>query len=220
VSVVVFQALDKLRQTVEAAIPDLSGRVRSLSADAVTVEPFPGMAFVPQTFTPSFYTALEAAQPSASTQLVQVGEGTLRIEVRIGAKHPAQREALQDAFTALFLADDDAPGSLTLDTAPLTLQGYATGYQAPIGFEIVTWEWNEERVFDVARFTFMAIDATIPILYLRGATPGTEVYTIQAIQLALTKDLTTTPNATASNLTIVETVQVNADGELVPPVWP
>ena len=77
------------------------------------------------------------------------------------------------------------------------------------------------QVWPLARFTFIEMDMTLPILYLRGATVGTEVYTIEAIQLALTKDLTTTPNATASNLTIVETVQVDADGVLeAPEVFP
>ena len=220
-STIAFQALDKLRQAIEAAIPDLAGKVRALSADAVVAEPFPGLALVPQRFTAEWYPEMEVSQPSASTQLVQQGEGVLRVEVRIGAKHPAQRELLQDAFTALFQADADAPGSLLLSTAPLTLQGYATGYAAPFSCDIVNWEWNEERVFDVARFTFMEIDIALPILYLRGATPGTEVYTIQAIQFAMTRDLTTTPNATASNLTIDETVQVDSTGVLeAPEVFP
>jgi len=216
VSVVVFQALDKLRTYVEAQITSLSGKVRSLSADAVQVEPMPAMAFVPRQFTPTWTTPCEVAKPSSSTQLVQVGEGVLRVEVRIGQRHPAQREALQDSFTALFLADPLSPGSLTLSTAALTLQGVATGYAAPIDYTLVSWEWNEERVFEVARFVFMEIDITIPILYLRGATVGTEVYTITAIQLALTSDLTTTPNATASNI-VKETVQFGANGVLVTP---
>ena len=141
--------------------------------------------------------------------------------MRIGAKTPAAREALQDSFTNPFQSSTSTPGTLSLTTAALTLQGVATGYAAPFSCELVNWEWNEERVFDVARFTFIEMDMTLPILYLRGATVGTEVYTIEAIQLALTKDLTTTPNATASNLTIVETVQVDADGVLeAPEVFP
>ncbi len=220
-STIAFQALDKLRSTVETAIPSLSGKVRALSADAVQVEPFPGMVFVPQTFTAEWYTEMEVSQPTTSTQLVQQGEGVLRVEVRIGAKHPAAREALQDSFTNLFQSSATAPGSLLLSTAALTLQGVATGYAAPFSCDLVSWEWNEERVFDVARFTFLELDMTLPILYLRGATAGTEVYTISAIQLALTKDLTTTPDATASNLTIVETVQVDSDGVLeAPQVFP
>lgn len=220
-STIAFQALDKLRSTVETAIASLVGKVRSLSADAVQVEPFPGMVFVPQRFVPEWYTEMEVSQPTASTQLVQQGEGVLRVEVRIGAKHPAAREALQDSFTNLFQSSTSTPGTLSLSTAALTLQGVATGYAAPFSCELVNWEWNEERVFDVARFTFIEMDMTLPILYLRGATVGTEVYTIEAIQLALTKDLTTTPNATASNLTIVETVQVDADGVLeAPEVFP
>lgn len=216
-STIAFQALDKLRSTIEAAIPSLSGKVRSLSADAVQVEPFPGIALVPQTFTAEWYTEMEVAQPTASTQLVQQGEGTLRVEVRIGAKHPAAREALQDSFTNLFQTSATAPGSLLLSTAALTLQGVATGYAAPFSCDLVSWEWNEERVFDVARFAFIEMDMSLPILYLRGATVGTEVYTIEAIQFAMTRDLTTTPNATASNLTIDETVQVDDDGVLEAP---
>jgi len=216
-STVAFQALDKLRSTIETAIPSLSGKVRSLSADAVQVEPFPGMAFVPQRFEPEWYTEMEVAQPTASTQLVQQGEGVLRVEVRIGGKHPAQREALQDSFTNLFQSGTGSPGSLLLSTAALTLQGVATGYAAPFSCDLVSWEWNEERVFDVARFTFIEIDMTLPILYLRGATAGTEVYTIEAIHFAMTRDLTTTPNATASNLIIDETVQVDEDGVLETP---
>lgn len=217
-SVTVFQALDKLRSTVETAIPSLVGKVRTLSADAVQSEPMPAMAFVPRQFVPEWWgTEIEVSQPSASQQLVQQGEGVLRIEVRIGRQTPAQREALQDSFTNLFQAATTAPGTLSLTTAALTLQGVATGYAAPFSCDIVNWEWNEERVFDVARFTFLEVDMALPILYLRGATAGTEVYTIEAIQLSMTRDLTTTPNATASNLIIDETVQIDDDGVLEAP---
>lgn len=216
-SVVVFQSLDKLRATVEAAIPTLVGKVRPVSADAMHAESMPAMAFVPRDFDPTFGSAIEVSKPTSSTQLMQVGEGRLRVEVRIGHRHPAQREALQEQFTALFLADPDAPGTISLLTAPLTIQGFATGYQAPCSYELANWEWNEERVFETARFVFMEMEILVPILYLRGATAGTEVYTIAAIQLQMTRDLTTTPNAAATNLVTDETVQVNADGRLVAP---
>lgn len=188
-SAVVYHGLKALKTAVVAASVATADQVREVPADAVQNETMPGIAFVPGKFTVEWHTPAEVAVPGSGYQLVKVGEATGPIEVRIQRQHAAQRETLQDAFMALFMSDPDVPGGLSVLTEALTLQGIATGYQAPVAFELEEWEWDDERVFDVARYSFLTLQATFPVLYVRGVVPGTEVYEIQRLQVSMTKDL-------------------------------
>lgn len=215
---VLYAGLAALKTAMATATGVAATSIREVPADAVTAEPTPVIAFVPGKFTVEWATAEEASIPSASTQLVCLGVATGPVEIRVMRQHPAQREALQDLVMAMFMSQDGSPGSYTAITSALTIQGVATGHTATVAFDLMDYEWNEERVFETARYSFMTCTATVPVLYLRGATAGTEVHTIEAVQMAWSADIDTLP---ASAATVLETVQVSEDGYLeAPDVFP
>jgi hypothetical protein len=100
------------------------------------------------------------------------------------------------------------PGMLVLPTAALVVGGTSTGVTTSCAYDLESFEWQDERVFEAARFAFMDVTVEFPIVVAR-----TDAYAITSLRLALTDDLTSTLDA---NLPVDETVLITADGGIAP----
>lgn len=191
-------------------VADLTGKVLSEWAGPSVPETMPVCALVGRKFTPAWHNEIPIGG-AAPVSLIQFGLVTGTIEIRIGHNTPAQREALQDEVMSLFMAAGASrtaivrPGVLVLPTAPIVVSGTSTGVTASVAYDLETFEWQEERVFEAARFAFMDITVEMPLIVARE-----DAYAITDLRLALTRDLTSTLD---ENLPIDETVSI-ADGEV------
>ena len=76
-------------------------------------------------------------------------------------------------------------------------------YDAPVAFTLDESEWQDEKVFDKRRYTYLTLDLVLPALVMQS------VATINEYVLAITSDL-------ASDVPDEE-VSISEDGDIGPP---
>lgn len=147
---------------------------------------------------------------TATTQTVQVGDLSGKIEMVLGATTRKSRAAIEDKVLAAFYGnvDDTAAhrgGVLVLQMDQFTVGGVANLAQIPIAYVLGDDTWNEEMVFERKRFSSMVVEVDLPCLVTR-----TPVYDLDTLALAITKDLTSTDPV------VDETVAIDEDGDVLP----
>lgn len=146
---------------------------------------------------------------TATTQTVQVGDLSGKIEINLGATTRQARAKIEDKILSAFYGnvDDNAAhrgGVLVLQMDQFLVGGVANLAQLPIGYVLGDDTWDEEMVFERKRFSSMVVEVDLPCLVTR-----TPVYDINTLALAITKDLESTDPV------LDETVAVDEDGDLV-----
>ncbi len=209
-SLVTREALRILAAHISTNVSTLTGKVKPEWSDAMHAEPMPVCGLVPRRFTPEWFNELPLGG-TAPVSVIQLGLVTGKIELRVGHKTAAQRERLCDEVMGLFIEAGASrtaiakPGLLVLPTAPIYVAGVSSGVSTKCAYDLETWEWQEERVFEAARFAFLDVTVEFPIVIARE-----DAHAITDFRLALTKDITSPLD---ENLPIDETVSI-VDGEV------
>lgn len=146
---------------------------------------------------------------TATTQTVQVGDLSGKVEMILGATTRQVRAKLEDKILQAFYGstDDTAAhrgGVLILQMDQFTVGGVANLAPLPVGYVLGTDTWDEEMVFERKRFSSMVVEVDLPCLITR-----TPVYDINTLALAITKDLESTDPV------VDETVAVDEDGDVL-----
>jgi len=157
---------------------------------------------------------LEDEGLAADQAVLDVGSWNGMLEIRVACKDKPQREAMQEAIAALFMAGGVDPAStrrgiLVTTTPALTFGATVTTYEAPCAFSLMGGTWNEELVFDKKRYHFMQVDVCVPALVLWEG-----VYTIEEYHLALTHDMDSV------NPILLDAISVDEDGVVTPETPP
>lgn len=201
-NVVVRAALEALRVQL-ATVTGVPVRVGQ--RDATVDEVFPHVAIVTEGRRFRFDLSdddVVASNGAAGTAVIDLGTWSGRIEIRAGHKTDPERNALeqliQDAF---FVGELD--GALVVTTAPLTLGGAGSGYQAFASFDLEDVGDDDSRAKERVRFGGITVSCSVPLLVRR-----TGLYDIDELMLTLTTD--TSPGETA----VTESHLITEDGEL------
>lgn len=146
---------------------------------------------------------------TATSQTVQVGDLSGKIEIILGATTRLIRARIEDKILASFFGstDDTAPhrpGVLVLQMDQFTVGGVANLANLPIGYVLGSDTWDEEMVFERKRFSSMIVEVDLPCLVTR-----TPVHDIDTLALAITADLVSTDPV------VDETVAIDEDGDLI-----
>lgn len=145
---------------------------------------------------------------TATTETVQVGDLSGKVEIILGATTQQVRAKIEDKILGAFFGsvDDTAPhrsGVLVLQMDQFLVGGVANLANLPVGYVLGTDTWDEEMVFERKRFSSMVVEVDLPCLVTR-----TPVYDINTLALAITKDLE------SINPVVDETVAIDEDGDL------
>ena len=151
----------------------------------------------------------------ATDLVLDLGEFSGPIELRLAARSQAERERYQAAVLSALSADEDRPGTTALQMPPAqfeTASGSVLTNFAPIGaVHLDGDDWQEEMAWAKRRFAWLEVEAQYPMLVLRRAVPNAE-----ELVLELTED-TTTSDVDAIPADKVEEVQVLQDGSVAQP---
>jgi hypothetical protein len=123
---------------------------------------------------------------TAGNHLVDhVGDFTGKVEIRIGARTPAEREAFGERVLHRFLSQQGRRGVLVLQLPGLEINGYTLATDVPVAFCLDQDGWNDEMVFDKKRYQYLELAVDLPALVNRFP-----VYDINQLVTAFTEDLT------------------------------
>lgn len=101
--------------------------------------------------------------------LVRVGDVEGDVEIQCAALSATEREDLEGKVTQLFLERELSPGVIALQTNPLNLGGVQWRHRPVVSYVLGDEDWREEFVFDSERYTFMTVDASLPMYSPRDA---------------------------------------------------
>lgn len=208
-------ASDNMRYTVcklladhiSANVPELVGKTLPMPADPDVDATCESAIVIPGDFSfePSMSSDELTSNEDENFAVVDLGAWVGSVEIRILAHSAAEREKLEQKVLNLFV--DGRRGQIVLQTQELKITEFVTTYQAPIAFDLGSNSWNEEMVFDKARYSFTTVKVIYPMLAAWGA------YTIDQMISSLTEDLTT---VIASDIPI-ESKAIDSDGVLTTP---
>lgn len=189
----------------QAALPaSLQIDVQGSGANWEEPSKFPALRIIPSEkfkFDPMQEQEIDDTQPDQL--LVEVGDFEGMIELRAVGRNRKEREIIEDAVMNVLLGKEGTPGVLVAQTAPVTIGGFASLYQATVSMCLSDEEWRDEMVMDRKRYTFITLDAYYPALVTRA-----NVYAINELVLAFNEDLNSdTPE---------EEVLINEDGSTTP----
>lgn len=206
-----YQACSVLAAYIAAHIPAFAGgKARAAHAEPEDDATYPSVVVMPRKFVFQPFQEDEVWSPADSTErVVEVGALEGRVELRLYALSGPQRDEYEDKLTALFLERDNTPGVLVVTCPAVTIAGSisppteVSTYDAPVAFTLDDVEWEEEKVWDKRRYSYLTLGLNLPALLLQ------RVYTIEEYVLAINNDLTSdVPD---------EEVQITEDGEVSPP---
>jgi hypothetical protein len=202
--IVKLDALTNLKTVIEAAIPDLAGKVTVHQAPSGAKMTFPNLSLVlggRMQFEPAERLLQQDLGGNVVVWNVGAHEGTLQL--RLVATTSLERMKYEQALLDLFTARELAPGVVVV---PVVSTGGITWTAA---FELDDSQWMDtgaqEREYDA----IVNVNAVVPDLVVQ-----TPVYTIDELILGLTHDMTTTFTPTTAVPPAVELVQINQDGTI------
>lgn len=205
-SVVRLEALRRLGAEIEAAIPELVGKVEIHQVPPDYKIGFPRVAIVAgasmryQARQEGFVTRV-----SSSAIVVNVGSWSTVVQLRLYCATPASRYELEDKLTNLFWRVENQPG-LLLTTVTACPQ---------LGDILASWDigdtdWDDEAAFSSQYFSVLTLDACIPALVTRAG-----VYSLNELRLGVTDDFGLAETSAAFD-TITAKFTVNSDGTVTP----
>lgn len=197
------QVADLLADYIGTQIAALAGKVHSTAPGPEETAGFPCATVLPGPVSFEPHDPIERGTSVDEIQdervILDVGDFTGEYEIRVYAKSVAQREALEQAVTDLFLARLTG-GLLVLTLSGVTLRGEVQETTFPVGFMLDRGEWQEEYAWENRRFAFIDVRVEFPALVLQDA------YTIDDLQQAISTD--------DPAYLDIETVSVDEDGNL------
>jgi hypothetical protein len=166
-----------------SALPALNGNVKigqdgpetNFTPPAVRLF-FETLTFSPENFQEEYY-----ADPDDGKLVYDMGEwdGLLRIELWCSTK--PERETLEQLILDQFLSFDAwSPGTISVMTQNLTINGYVALYAAQIKMWLDQEEWQEEMSFEGHRYTYITVPVSFPAL------TSADAVTMQSLQVWLT----------------------------------
>ena len=208
-AVVRLEALTGLGAYIEAAIPELRGHIEIVQVPPEQPMTFPSLAIVGSRFRYSNSQEDEARdedevaiQPDGTSLVVNLGAWETTVQLRLACATIADRFALQESLTELFLQREGAPGVLctTVTACPA------------LGNILATWtlndsEWEDDKAFSSQHWAVLDIDGTIPVLVTRRG-----IYSLDDLRLGMSHDFTL-PRTSAAFDTI-PVVKINEDGSV------
>lgn len=199
-AVIRTHAMDKLIAILTEAVPELADHICKMGEPHLK-RTWPTLQIIPIRF--RYYPQQEHEHKglSHSVAVFDVGRHQGTIQLRLGANTPAQRWDLEDKILNVFLSQEGRPGVLVTTIEEV--------HDAVVAWELEDDEWNNEKVFTKEFYSILTVRAQIPALITREG-----VYTIEAIRLSLTEDLST--EFTDLPTSAIETVEIDEDGNLTP----
>ncbi len=148
---------------------------------------YPSIVVVPSQFTFVPYQEEEVDDSQPDNLLVRMGDFEGSVELRIAGTSAFAREELEERVMGLLLNENN-PGVLVVETAPVRLGGVQYLARAVAGFELTKEAWREEMVFSDERYSFLELDASYPALVSRGSIDN-PIRLIETLVLAVNHDL-------------------------------
>jgi len=200
------EALRRLGAEIEAAIPELVGKVEIHQVPPDYKQGFPKVAIVAGAS--MRYQARQEGvviRTSASTVVVNVGSWATVVQLRLYCATPASRYDLEEKLTSLFWRGENQPG-LLLTTVTACPQ---------LGDILASWDigetdWDDEAAMSSLHYAVLTLNACIPALVVR-----TGVYSLDEIRLGVTDDFELPATSEAFD-TITTKVSINEDGTVTP----
>jgi hypothetical protein len=167
-----------------AARPELAGiPVKAVQADIEDDAECEHIVILPQRMEFRVWQELEADDTVPGKVLINLGDFEGNVEVRAAALSADKREELEEKIQAIFFERELAPGILTLQLDPINVGGVQYGLEPVVAYALDDEIWNEEKVFDAPRYSYLTVAVAFPALVTRNA------YTIDQMIAALTTDL-------------------------------
>jgi hypothetical protein len=176
---------DSIAGFFSTAIPSLNGNIKTGQDGPETnfSPPAVRMYFETLTFSPENVQEEYWTDPDDGKVIYDVGEwdGLLRIELWCSTK--PERETFEQLIIDQFLSFDAwSPGTVSILTPNLTINGYISLYAAQIKIWLDQQEWQEEMAFEGHRYTFITVPVSFPALTSANAV------TIQELDVIVSTD--------------------------------
>lgn len=197
-AVIRTHAMNRLISALEAAVPDLRGKVCKMG-EPNQPRVWPTLQILPIRF--KYYPMQEHEHKELGTTrlVVDVGRHEGTVQLRLGATTPQKRWDLEDEILDVFLSPEGRPGVLITSIEKV--------HDAVVVWELDADEWENEKVFTKKFFSIMTVTVQIPALVTRDG-----VYTIEHLRMTLTEDLETDFDDLPAGW--YETVTIDEDGDL------
>lgn len=174
-AVIRTHAMNRLVAAIEAAVPELRGKVCKMS-EPNQARAWPTLQILPIGFKYFPMQEHEHKELGTSRLVVDVGRHEGTVQLRLGAITPQKRWDLEDEILDIFLSQEGRPGVLVTEIEEV--------HDAVVAWELDADEWENEKVFTKKFFSVMTVTAQIPALVTRDG-----VYTIEHLRMTLTEDL-------------------------------
>ena len=213
-AVVRLEALKSLKDVIAAGIPELRVTAKGRDPIAIVQVPpeqklvFPSLALVGTKFRYVPFQEAEATdadgdtiEPDAQSLVVSLGCWETTVQLRLACATLADRYALEESLTELWMQREGAPGVLctTVTSCPL------------LGNILASWtlddsDWADDMAFSSQHWAVAEVSGVIPVLVTRRG-----VYSLNELRLGLTHDFTI-PKTSAGFDTVVPVVKINENG--------
>ena len=207
-AVVRLEALKSLGAAIELGISELRDHVEIVQVPPEQKLTFPSLALVGSKYRYTPFQEAEATddtgdtiEPDESSLVVSLGCWETTVQMRLACATLADRYALEESLTELWMQREGAPGVLctTVTACPL------------LGNVLASWtlndsDWTDDMAFSSQHWAVAEIEGVIPVLVTRRG-----VYSLDELRLGLTNDFTI-PATSAGFDTVVPVVKINENG--------
>lgn len=210
-SVVRIEALRALAGVIEAAVPELAGKVNTGQQPSSTVQTYPTLTIIPGPLKYDPAQAIESAtigDPAAGVVVFNVGAHYGPIQLRLVTTTIGERWTLEQKIEDLFLGGPMRPGVVVV---PVTTCADLGNWIA--AFELDGDQWVDMGAFDRKLESLITVNGVIPALVTR-----TDAYPINTLVLGVIAGIAPDFNTTITPDTMVppgvEVVQIHDDGTM------
>lgn len=180
--VIRMEALKGLRAQLAAAIPDLEYQIRAGQAPPNTPRKFPCLNIYPTRWTYDPSQEAEVLDPGADAPaddrlILNVGEFTATIQLRLSTATLDQRDSFEDKILNVFLSQEGRPGILITPVSSMPELGNWVA-----AWELEGDEWNDAKAFDNEFDSIIEVTGIIPALVNRAG-----VFRMDEIRLGFTE---------------------------------
>ena len=207
-AVVRLEALKSLGAAIELGISELRGHVEIVQVPPEQKLTFPSLALVGSKYRYTPFQEAEATddagdtvEPDEQSLVVSLGCWETTVQMRLACATLADRYALEESLTELWMQREGAPGVLctTVTACPL------------LGNILASWtlddsDWADDMAFSSQHWAVAEVSGVIPVLVTRRG-----VYSLDERRLGLTNDFTI-PETSAGFDTVVPVVKINENG--------
>ena len=205
---------EALADALRLAAPGVTVVVMQAERDMPTQ--YPAIAVLPRKFTPVLSQDVERASVDDATLLVECGAEDGTIELRACAEYPPQREAVEALVRDAFFQAEQRPGAAYLTVEGVQAMGVQTAYDAPVAVRWGQADWTEELAFSQKRFSFVEVQARLPIFAIRRAPTANTVQAGSAVNVGLDPITEDDSPLTDSPPADYDYIAIDEDGAITP----